>query len=199
MSETVPAGDPGTGRTMGLVRPQAHHLASFVSALDRGWWPDSTRGAEAAREEVERVQRDPALYLERLINRTGGGEPVVLPDGSQVPRLPGVRYWLWDGEFCGVIGLRWQPGAAELPPYVLGHVGYNVVPWRRRRGYATAALRQMLPIARAEGLPWIDLTTDPDNVASQKVIAANGGVLVERFTKDAAYGGTPGLRFRIRL
>jgi predicted acetyltransferase len=116
-----------------------------------------------------------------------------------VPRLPGLRCWLWDGEFCGVIGLRWQAGTTALPSYVLGHVGYSVVPWKRRLGYATEALRQLLPLARAEGLPHVDLTTDPDNRASQKVIVANGGVLVERFTKDAAYGGTPGLRYRIAL
>ncbi|HET9823203.1 MAG TPA: GNAT family N-acetyltransferase [Burkholderiaceae bacterium] len=199
MSATLSAGDAGAGAPLRLVRPQAEHLASFVAALERGWSPDSMRGADAAREELERVQRDPALYLERMVDRAARGDVVRLPDGSQVPRLPGLRCWLWDGEFCGVIGLRWQPGSADLPSYVLGHVGYHVVPWKRRRGYATEALRQMLPIARAEGLPWIDLTTDPDNLASQKVIAANGGVLVERFTKDAAYGGTPGLRFRIRL
>ena len=201
MIEPMPEGDSGAPRAepLRLVRPRAEHLASFVAALETGWSPDSTRGADAAREELERVRHDPTLYLERMVDRTAAGGPVALPDGSQVPRLPGLRHWMWDGAFCGVIGLRWQPGTAELPSYVLGHVGYNVVPWKRRRGYATEALRQMLAVARAEGLPWIDLTTDPDNLASQKVIAANGGVLVERFTKDAAYGGSPGLRFRIRL
>jgi len=48
------------------------------------------------------------------------------------------------------------------------------------------------------GLPYIELTTDIDNLASQKVITANGGVLVERFTKPAAYGpDSPALRWRI--
>jgi hypothetical protein len=31
------------------------------------------------------------------------------------------------------------------------------------------------------------------------VILANGGVLVERFDKGAAYGHQPGLRYRITL
>ena len=31
---------------------------------------------------------------------------MTLPDGSQVARLPSLRYWLWDGVFCGSIGLR---------------------------------------------------------------------------------------------
>jgi RimJ/RimL family protein N-acetyltransferase len=64
-----------------------------------------------------------------------------------------------------------QPGTHELPPHCLGHIGFTVVPWKRRRGYATAALRLMLPEARAVGLKFAELTTDPDNVASQRAIS----------------------------
>jgi predicted acetyltransferase len=74
-----------------------------------------------------------------------------------------------------------------------------VVPWKRNRGYATTALRVLLPEARAVGLPFVELTTDLVNLASQRVITANGGVLVEEFDKPAAYGGAPSLRFRIQL
>jgi predicted acetyltransferase len=88
---------------------------------------------------------------------------------------------------------------AELPSHVLGHCGYAVVPWARGRGVATRALALLLPEAAALGLPHIDLTTDPDNLASIRVIERNGGVLVERFAKDAAYGGGAGLRYRIVL
>jgi predicted acetyltransferase len=116
-----------------------------------------------------------------------------------VARLPGFRRWMWDGEFCGLIGLRWQPGTVELPPHVLGHIGYAVVPWKQRLGYATRALRLLLPEARQLGLPYVEITTDADNVASQRVIEANGGRLVERFGKAAMYGGTESLRFRIEF
>jgi len=43
----------------------------------------------------------------------------------------------------------------------------------------------------------VEITTDPGNIASQQVIRANGGVLVEEFVKLPALGGTPELRFRI--
>src|SRR5262252_2370224 len=56
------------------------------------------------------------------------------------------------------------------------------------RGYATLALRVMLPRAWDEGLPYVELTTDPDNEASRRVIEANGGRLVERFIKPVQYG-----------
>lgn len=182
-----------------LIRPTLAHLAGFVEALEAGWSPDSLRGAEAARHELLRVREDPARYVELMDDPQGLGPPVIRPDGSVVPRLPGMRRWLWDGEFCGQIGLRWQAGTAELPPWCLGHIGYVVVPWKRQRGYATEALRQLLPLARGQGLPWVELTTDPQNLGSQRVITANGGVLRERFVKDASYGGGESLRWRIAL
>ena len=73
------------------------------------------------------------------------------------------------------------------------------MPWKQRRGYATEALRQMLPLADAEGLAFVDISTDADNIASQRVIEANGGVLVEQFTKPDVHGGGSGLLYRIAL
>jgi predicted acetyltransferase len=48
-------------------------------------------------------------------------------------------------------------------------------------------------------LSFVEITTDVVNVASQRVILANGGVLLEQFTKPAAFGNKPGLRYRIYL
>lgn len=186
-------------QAMRLVRPAHVHLPSYVAALEKGWSPDSLRGAEAAREELEKLQRNPQVYLQRMVDREALGPPVMLPDGSSVARIPGYRHWLWDGEFCGVIGMRFLPGTTDLPSHCLGHIGYSVVPWKRQRGYATRALAALLPLLHGEGLPWVELTTDPQNAASRKVIAVNGGVLVEQFTKPAAYGSAPGLRYRIPL
>jgi len=184
---------------MQLVRPGPEHLASYVAALERGWSYDNERGAEVAREELARIQTDAAAFLASMENREGKGPPVTLPDGSTAHRLPGFRRWLWDGEFCGTIGLRWQPGTPALPPHCLGHIGYAVVPWKQRLGYAKSALRQILPEAKAVGLPYVEITTDPDNVGSRRVIEANGGFLVEHFIKPPQFGGKPGLRFRITL
>jgi len=182
-----------------LVVPALAYLASYTEALKRGWSPDNTRLEVATREELAKIAEDPAAFVASLDNREGKGPPVTLPDGSQVERLPGYRRWMWDGAFCGSIGLRWQPGTAALPHHVLGHIGYAVVPWKRRRGYATRALATMLENARREGLPYAELTTDPANLTSQKVIIANGGTLIERSRAGAAYGDKEELRFRIPL
>jgi predicted acetyltransferase len=183
---------------MHLVRPAAEHLPSYIAALQRGWTPDHVRpGSE--REALDRVMRDPVLFLEQQVDLEGKGPPVTLPDGLIVPRLPGFRKWMWDGECCGTIGFRWQPGTVELPPHVLGHIGYSVVPWKQRRGYATQALRLLLLETRQFGLPYVEITTDADNVASQRVIEANGGRLVEHFRKPVMYGGAESLRYRIEI
>ena len=184
---------------MQLVTPAEHYLESYVAALKRGWSPNNERGLAAAADELAQIELDSKSFIESMDDREGNGPPVKTPDGSFVPRLPGFRRWIWDGEFAGTIGFRWQRGTAELPPYCLGHIGYSVVPWKQRRGYATAALLRMLDEARLMDMPYIDITTDPDNLPSQKVILAAGGTLHERFNKPPQYGSKPCLRFRITL
>ncbi len=184
---------------MQILRPTVKEFPSYKAALEQGWSPDNLRGSVAAREMLARLEADADAYLATLEDREAKGPLVTLPDGTQMKRIPGFHRWMWDGEFCGSISLRWQPGTPDLPPHVLGHIGYAVVPWKRRLGYATSALKQLLPEAREVGLPYVEITTDPDNVASQRVIEANGGVLVEHFTKPAQFSSTPGLRYRITL
>jgi predicted acetyltransferase len=173
-------------------------LPSYIRALRRGWSPNTIR-PEAAQEELEAIDMDPAAFLRGLVDRDASGPPVRLPDGTVIPRIPGFRKWMWDGEFCGSIGLRWQPGTSELPSHVLGHVGYSVVPWKRDRGYATSALGQILVDAAAEGLAYVELTTDVHNIASQRVIEANQGWLVETFRTPEAFGGGESRRYRIDI
>lgn len=182
---------------MKLVAPALSYLDAYADALKRGWSPDNVRLEAAAQEELAAIAADPATFVTSLDDRAGKGLPILMPDGSRVPRLPGFRRWMWDGDFCGSIGFRWQPGTAALPGHVLGHIGYAVVPWKRRQGYATRALALMLDEARSEGLPYVELTTDPDNEPSQKVILANGGALIERF-RATTYDKDE-LRFRILL
>ncbi len=183
---------------MELIWPDEGALAGYAEALRRGWSANTMR-PEAAQEELDAIARDAAAFVRSLVDREAVGPPIVLPDGSFGRRLPGFHKWLWDGEFCGTIGLRWQPGTSALPSHVLGHIGYSVVPWKRRRGYATRALGLILSDAHAEGLEYVEITTDLDNIASQRVIEANGGVLVERFRKHEVFDVSDGLRYRIAL
>lgn len=187
-----------------LITPTLERLPAYGDALERGWSPDNIRGAVATREILERIRDDAALFIERQTDVEARGGPVTLPDGSTVARIPGRAFWIVDGDqnaagFCGSINLRWCHGTADLPPHCLGHVGYAVVPWKRRQGHASAALRALLPYARSLGLPWIAVSTDPDNIGSRKVIEAAGGELVESFERPAAYGRGAAVRYRVTL
>lgn len=185
---------------MQLVAPAMEFLPSYRESLLRGWSNETaTEDAAAAAAELAEIDADPGAFVAALNHPTRGGRPITLPDGSEVPRLPGMRRWMWDGEYCGAISLRWAPGTMDLPPYCLGHIGYAVVPWKRRLGHATSALEQMLVLARDEGLPFVDIVTDEDNIASQAVVRANGGVVEERFITPEAAGSHPALRFRVLL
>lgn len=184
---------------MELVVPSLDRLPEYADALRRGFWSNNLRRAESRTEELAAIAADPAAFVASLDDREARGGPITMPDGRQVARLPGFRRWMWDGGFCGTIGFRWQPGGEALPPHCLGHIGYAVVPWKQRRGYATRALGLMLAEARKEGLRWVELTTDPDNLPSQKVIAGNGGVFIERFKTVPGYGDHEEFRWRIML
>lgn len=153
-----------------LIRPSREGLPAYEDALARGWSPNTDH--DVSRDELLRLRRDPERFFYDLYEN-----PLFrLPDGSQVPRLPAHDFWISDGEFCGRIGFRFQKGTEDLPGGIPGHIGYTIVPWKQRRGYATQALRMILPVARSEGFERVLITCDDDNVGSRKVILAHGGI-----------------------
>ena len=80
-----------------------------------------------------------------------------------------------EGQIVGRVSIR-----HELNAYleaVGGHIGYGVRPGFRRRGYATAIMRQSLAVASSIGLDRVLVTCDDDNLGSAKVIENCGGVL----------------------
>ena len=163
-----------TEQNLALRTPSQEILPGYVAALETGWSPSTTR--DVSGEQLASIRVDAEAFLSDL-NRHEGGGTITMPDGSQVPRLPGRIRWIWDGEFCGSINFRHVPGTEDLPEHVSGHIGYSVVPWKRRRGYATRALALILPIAAEHGLSRVAVTCDHDNQGSRRVIEANKGIL----------------------
>ncbi|MBB5662936.1 putative acetyltransferase [Rhizobium leguminosarum] len=164
-----------TGRVV-LLAPDLENLSCFEAALAAGWSPDPRRAGDHAYilGELQRLRQHRSGFLDGLIaadrRRSGIGSPQV------VTRL----FWIWDGEFCGSISLRFQAGTEELPSEVSGHVGYSVVPWKQRNGHATTALKLLMLVAAKEGLHRLVILCNEDNHASRRVIERNGGELFMR-------------------
>jgi predicted acetyltransferase len=176
-----------------LHEPSLALLPAYAAALERGWSPNNV--GDVSKEQLEAIRADPAAFLADYIAQAG---VVMLPDGTEVPKLPNRVRWIWDGELAGRISLRWQPGTDALPDHVLGHIGFAVVPWKRRRGHATEALRQLLPEARTVGLSRVEVTADVANIASRRVIEANNGRLIREFV-NMRHGPEPKVLYVIDL
>jgi len=183
---------------MEIVRPEEIRLASYADALKRAIALGTTK-IERAQRKLSKIAADPKSFLAEQDDPEALGGDMVFPDGTHIPRIPQMTRFLWDDEVCGTINFRWQVGTTELPPSYLGHVGYEVFSWKRNRGYASEALRQILPEAIKLGMPFVELVTNVENLSSQKVIAKNGGVLIERFVQPELHGGADAFRYRIYL
>jgi predicted acetyltransferase len=147
-----------------LVTPTLQVLPAYQDALNRGWSPDNVSPERTALLHLARIAEDPGGFVASLTDPEAMGAPIMLPDGTTRPRLPGYFLWAWDGDFCGSFSFRWQAGTSELPDYCLGHIGYSIVPWKQRHGYATAGLRLLLNQAKQRSLDSVELTTQPDNL-----------------------------------
>ncbi len=89
-------------------------------------------------------------------------------------RVPATDLWLIDGdEFIGRLSLRHELSASLL--HWGGHIGYEIRPSQRRRGYGKVILRLGLAEARTRGLHRVLVTCDEDNIGSKKIIEHNGG------------------------
>jgi predicted acetyltransferase len=156
-----------------LVAPSLEGLPQYEAALAAGWSPDTTH--DVSKAQLAALRRNRHAFLFELTRQDG---TIFTSSGREVRRLPSRTFWLDDGEFCGVATLRFVPGSDALPDYVSGHIGYAVVPWKRRLGHATRALALLLPVAREVGLKRVEITCDDDNDPSRRVILKNGGVLI---------------------
>ncbi|MEV0648606.1 GNAT family N-acetyltransferase [Phytomonospora sp. NPDC050363] len=115
----------------------------------------------------------PAFAAELADEAAGIG----LPDGVAPQR---TFVLVKDGiEVLGEFRLR--PVISEPYEEHNGHVGYNMRPSVRGRGYATRGLALLLDEARRLGVPGVLVTVEGDNDASARVIEKNGGRVIRSF------------------
>lgn len=170
-----------------LIRPSSEYQDSFIGAV---------REFQAERLhlytdlETADLETDFEAYVQRELDR------------AQVPLrpewVPDTIFWLVNDiqkEFLGRISIRHQL-AGTLREFG-GHIGYEIRPSQRCKGYGTLLLRLALPEARRLGITKALITCDIDNVGSQKIIEANGGVLEDVIELD--YRNVPTMRWWIDL
>jgi predicted acetyltransferase len=148
------------------------HAATLIEPTEDLWPEFFAMAGEYSVSGDTRYQaalEDFPAYLRRL---SDGARGVGLPPG----RVPDSTFWLTSGRhLIGRSSIR-----HHLTPELEdegGHVGYDIRPSERRKGYGTVILRLTLAEARKLGLNRVLLTCDADNVASAKIIEKNGGGL----------------------
>jgi len=89
-----------------------------------------------------------------------------------------INYIMYDDGYpVGGIALRLK--LSEYWKKHSGHIGYSVRPSERGKGYGTKMLALVLNEAKSRGIKEIYLQCNNKNLASQKVIEANGGVRIK--------------------
>ena len=146
-----------------IERPHIDLIPSFNEFIDELRAHGETVWSPYVAVEGE----EPTAFIDRLLARATTPEPPLVAESV---------YWgVVDGNVVGRISLRHRLN--ENLAKVGGHIGYEVRPSYRRRGIATEMLRQILITPEARSLGRLLLTCAPDNVASNKTILSNGGVL----------------------
>ncbi len=144
-----------------LIEPTEELRAEF-QALAEEYYLDGDRRYQPALENFH-------AFLRRL--RDGARGVGLTPGG-----VPYSTFWLTSG--------RRPIGGSRIRHHLTpdledegGHVGYDIRPSERLKGYGRLILRLTLAEARKLGLSRALLTCDTDNVASAKIIEGHGGVL----------------------
>lgn len=128
----------------------------------------------------ERIDRRPDQPLEEYVAGL-----LHFSEGSSADEsVPSTLWWLVDGDvYVGRVSVRHRlTGWMER---FGGHVGFEVRPSYRRRGYGTMALRLVLPRAFELGHDRVLVTCAASNVGSRRVIEACGGVLESEVVEPA--------------
>ncbi|WP_339096658.1 GNAT family N-acetyltransferase [Deinococcus sp. VB343] len=155
-----------------LVRPSAKYKGSFLDAVREAQATGSGLG-DTLKWNPDDISADFEGLLRDLTRYEPGND---LPDGF----VHSEYRWLVEGEeYLGRVSIRYT--LSDSLREFGGHIGYEIRPSARRKGYGTLILRLALERARDIGIGDVLVSCDVDNLGSRGVIEANGGVLEGEF------------------
>jgi predicted acetyltransferase len=161
-----------------LIPPDTRLHRSFLAAMaefqaeGRGGPDDDSNIGQAIRAQASRWA-EPAEFMRYLRELEDDAREESPRPAGRVPQT--MLWWVSGDEYLGQISIRHRLTVRLRE--IGGHIGHDIRPSARRRGHATAMLAAALPVARSLGINPALLTCDENNIASRKVIEANGGVL----------------------
>jgi predicted acetyltransferase len=167
-----------------LVRPSEVYKDSYIEALQ-----EFRAEARYTGQDAPRISANFAVFVRQLLDYESG---IGLAPG----RVPDTIYWLVEGDkYIGRVSVRRELN--DNLRRIGGHIGYDIRPSERRKGYGTLILRLALEKAKEIGLKQVLITCDFDNIASKKIIEHNGGKLEGQFKVEEQE--TPILRYWIEI
>lgn len=147
-----------------LVTPHARFRESFLDAMRE--FRDAGEDDELP-ASIEVIKADFPGFVDRTL------EFAANPLGTFVPQS---KFWITLGDtYVGRLDIRHRLN--DNLRLFGGHIGYDIRPSMRRRGFGTRALAIGLAEARKLGIDRVLVTCSEHNIASRKIIEANGGVL----------------------
>ena len=147
---------------MKLVRPNVKYKNSFYEAARE---IKNVEGSSEGHLTIDELTSE-EVFFDHVKRKLDFEDKTDLPDGY----VNETTFWIIeDDEYAGRISVR-----HKLTPKLEthgGHIGYIVRPKFRKRGLATRALSLILKYTKEElGVVKVLLTTDEDNIGSQKAI-----------------------------
>lgn len=150
-------------------KPQKPILVELDADLKDKFLEMAADYASAGDDRYQKDAEDYEGFLKRLeMYRTGRDLPSHLVRANTFFLLAG-------DELIGRGDLRHELN--DFLSVMGGHIGYDVRPSERRKGYGSLILELTLEKAREIGLKRVFLTCDADNKASAKIIEKHGGKL----------------------
>lgn len=167
-----------------LVKPSVKYKKSFLEATKE---PGAQKLFERFRKYFQKKPFDEFVETIKGYAKGKNLNPGYVPEST---------YWLVDkNEYIGRLSIRHRLTKKLLKEG--GHIGYEIRPSKRRKGYGKKILKLGLKKAKKLGFNKVLVTCDETNIASKKIIEANGGVLKNKI--ETKKGRPKKLRYWIYL